>query len=217
MMATQASAPSAYANNWRQVNWRSVEAYVYQMQIRIAESVREKRWGKAKALQHILSRSFYGRLWAVKRVIANKGSRTPGIDGVTWNSPGKRWKAALNLKVKGYKSQPLRRIYIPKKNGKKRPLGIPTLHDRAMQELFALGLRPIAETVGDKNSYGFREKRSLHDAIKMTFISLARKVSAQWVLEADIKACFDRISHDWLLENIPLPKWILRQWLLKAE
>ncbi len=213
MMATQASAPSAYAKNWRQVNWRSVEAYVYQMQTRIAESVREKRWGKAKALQHILSRSFYGRLWAVKRITANKGSRTPGIDGVTWNSPGKRWKAAVNLKVRGYKSRPLRRIYIPKKNGKKRPLGIPTLHDRAMQELFALGLRPIAETVGDKNSYGFREKRSLHDAIKMAFISLARKVSAQWVLEADIKACFDRISHDWLLENIPLPKWMLRQWL----
>ena len=213
MTAIHAGAPSAYAKNWRQVNWRTVEAYVYRMQIRIAESVRENRWGKAQALQHLLARSFYGRLWAVKRITANKGSRTPGIDGVTWNSPGKRWKAAINLKVRGYKSQPLRRIYIPKKNGKKRPLGIPTLHDRAMQELFALGLRPIAETVGDKNSYGFRERRSLHDAIKMTFICLARKVSAQWILEADIKACFDRISHDWLLDNIPLPKGILRQWL----
>jgi RNA-directed DNA polymerase len=213
MTATYAGAPSAYAKNWRQVNWRTVEAYVYRMQVRIAESVRENRWGKAQALQHLLARSFYGRLWAVKRITANKGSRTPGIDGVTWNSPGKRWNAALNLNVRGYRTQPLRRIYILKKNGKKRPLGIPTLHDRAMQELFALGLRPIAETVGDKNSYGFRERRSLHDAIKMTFICLARKVSAQWVLEADIKACFDRISHDWLLENIPLPKWILRQWL----
>ena len=93
-------------------------------------------------------------------------------------------------------------------------LTVPTLHDRAMQELFALGrLRPIAETVADKHSYGFREKRSLHDAITMTFMSLSKKVSAQWILEADIKACFDRISHDWLLENIPLPQGILRQWL----
>ena len=101
MTAIHAGAPSAYAKNWRQVNWRTVEAYVYRMQTRIAESVREGRWGKAQALQHLLSRSFYGRLWAVKRVTANKGSRTPGIDGVTWNSPSSRWKATLNLKVRG--------------------------------------------------------------------------------------------------------------------
>jgi RNA-directed DNA polymerase len=82
-----------------------------------------------------------------------------------------------------------------------------------MQELFALGLRPIAETVSDHHSYGFREKRSLHDAIKMTHITLSKKVSAQWILEADIKSCFDRISHDWLLAHIPLPRTILGQWL----
>lgn len=213
MTVNKTGAPSTNANNWNRINWSLVKAFVYRMQVRIAKSIREEKWGKAKALQHLLSRSFYGRLWAIKRIISNKGSRTPGIDRVTWNSPGKRWKAAQNLNVNGYHAQPLRRIYIPKKNGKKRPLGIPTLHDRAMQELFALGLRPIAETTGDKHSYGFREKRSLHDAIKMTFLSLATKVSAQWILEADIKACFDEISHDWLLENIPLPKRILQQWL----
>jgi RNA-directed DNA polymerase len=213
MTAIQAGAPSTYAKNWNLVNWKKVRAIVYRMQTRIAKSIREGKWGKAKALLHILARSFCGKLLAVKRITSNKGSRTPGIDGVTWNSPSKRWEAALNLKVSGYRSQPLRRIYILKKNGKKRPLGIPTLNDRAMQELFALGLRPIAETVGDLHSYGFRERRSLHDAIKMAFISLSAKVSAQWILEADIKACFDCISHDWLLENIPLPKGILRQWL----
>lgn len=213
MTAIMAGASSTDANNWNQVNWKAVDRSVYRMQVRIAKSIREKRWGKAKALQRLLSRSFYGKLWSVKRITSNKGSRTPGIDGVTWNSPGKRWRAVLNLNVRGYRSRPLRRIYIPKKNGKKRPLGIPTLHDRAMQELFAIGLRPIAETVADKHSYGFRERRSLHDAIKMTFTSLSTKVSAQWILEADIKACFDQISHDWLLENIPLPNGILRQWL----
>jgi RNA-directed DNA polymerase len=213
MTAIQAGAPSTYAKNWNQVNWKKVRAIVYRMQTRIAKSIREGRWGKAKVLLQILARSFCGKLLAVKRITSNKGSRTPGLDGVTWNSPSKRWEAALNLSVCGYYSQPLRRIYIPKKNGKKRPLGIPTLNDRAMQELFALGLRPIAETTGDKHSYGFREKRSLHDASKMAFITLSSKVSAQWILEADIEACFDRINHDWLLENIPLPKRILRQWL----
>ncbi|OUR97528.1 hypothetical protein A9Q81_12650 [Gammaproteobacteria bacterium 42_54_T18] len=82
-----------------------------------------------------------------------------------------------------------------------------------MQALFAFGLKPIAETTGDKHSYGFREKRSLHDASKQGFIILAQKIFAQWILEADIKACFDRISHEWLLKNIPLPKRILGQWL----
>ena len=82
-----------------------------------------------------------------------------------------------------------------------------------MQALYALGLKPIAEMTADSHSYGFREKRSLHDAVKQCFISLATKVAAPWILEADIKACFDRIDHDWLLENIPLPKPILRQWL----
>lgn len=212
-MTAQAGAPSRHAQNWNGVNWPAVKALVYRMQMRIAKSVREGRWGRAQALQRLLSRSFYGRLWAVKRIRSNKGSRTPGIDGTRWRSSGDCWRAALNLKVSGYRAQPLRRVYILKKNGRKRPLGIPTLHDRALQELFALGLRPCAETLADHHSYGFREKRSLHDAVKMTYIALATKVSAQWILEADIKSCFDRISHDWLLAHIPLPRAILGQWL----
>ncbi len=213
MIAVNASAPSTKAQNWNRINWKKVEAFVNQLQRRIAKSIQDGRWGKARALQHLLSRSFCAKLWAVKTVLSNKGSRTPGIDGVTWKSVGRRWQAALDLRQRGYRALPLRRIYIPKKNGRKRPLGIPTLHDRAMQALFALGLKPIAETVADKHSYGFREKRSLHDAIKMVFHSLSSKVSAQWILEADIKACFDKISHDWLLKNIPLPKGMLQQWL----
>lgn len=213
MTALAAGAPSTTAWEWGQVNWPDVHATVYRLQRRIAQAVREGRWGKAKALQHLLTRSFSARLLAVKQVTSNKGKRTPGVDGVLWRGDRQRGRAAARLKSRGYRAQPLRRIYIPKRNGKLRPLGIPTMHDRAMQALYALALKPIAETLADKHSYGFREKRSLHDAVKQCFIALATRVAAPWVLDADIKACFDRISHSWLLEHVPLPKRILRQWL----
>ena len=117
------------------------------------------------------------------------------------------------MKIRGYQAQPLRRIYIPKKNGKQRPLSIPTMHDRAMQSLFRLALEPVSEVTADLNSYGFRPKRSAHDAIYQSYIVLASRNSAQWILDADIKACFDEISHDWLLDNILVDKRVLKQWL----
>ena len=180
MTALVAGAPSTDAECWKQINWSEVRARVYRLQMRIAKAIREERWGKAKALQFILSRSFGAKLLAIKWVVSSKGSRTPGIDGVKWRTPGQRWRAALALSSRGYRAQPLRRVLIPKKNGQLRPLGIPTLHDRAMQALYALGLKPIAETTADSHSYGFREKRSLHDAVKQCFIALATKVAASW-------------------------------------
>lgn len=139
--------------------------------------------------------------------------KTPGVDKVIWKTPQQKIDAALSLTRRGYKTQPLKRIYIPKKDGRQRPLSIPTMKCRAMQGLHLLALTPIAEFYADKNSYGFRPKRSTADAIEACFNALARKCSAQWILEADIKSCFDKISHDWLRENIPMDKEILSKWL----
>ncbi len=127
----------------------------------------------------------------------------------------KLMEAVLVLKNKGYKPLPLKRILIPKKNSnQKRPLSIPAMKDRTMQALWLLALEPIAEERADKNSYGFRPKRSPADAIAQCYLLLCRKTSAQWIFEGDIKACFDRISSDWLLENIPMNKTILKKFLL---
>jgi RNA-directed DNA polymerase len=150
---------------------------------------------------------------AVFRVANNKGSKTPGVDRKIWIDGYDKLIAAENLKNRGYTPKPLRRIYILKKNGKKRPLSIPCMNDRAMQALHMIALAPMAETLADPNSYGFRETRSCADAIAQCFLILCRKYCAQWVLEADIKACFDEIDHRWILKYIPVNKTTLKKWL----
>ena len=199
--------------DWNQLCWSRIENNVYRLQMRIAKAVRNKQYGKVKSLQWLLVNSASAKLLAVRRVTTSKGSKTPGIDHIIWTTSDVKYKAALSLKVRGYKAKPLRRIYIPKKNGKLRPLSIPTMKDRAMQILYLLALEPIGETTGDLNSYGFRPKRSTHDAIYQCYASLAGKNSAQWVLDADIKACFDEIDHGWIQENILIDKRVLQQWL----
>ncbi len=207
-------AASGLGKHWKSIDWNKVKADVKRLQLRIAKAVREGKNNKVKSLQWILSHSFSAKLLAVKRVTSNKGARTPGIDGVKWNTPAKKFKGALSLKRRGYKALALRRILIPKKNkGKTRPLGIPTIRDRAMQALYLLTLEPIAETNADPNSYGFRYFRACRDAIGQCFCILGKRYYAEWILDADIKACFDEIDHEWLLNNIPMDKSMLRQWL----
>lgn len=199
--------------HWHAINWQQVHQQVRGLQVRIAKATKEGQWRKVKTLQRLLTRSFSARALAVKRVTENQGKNTPGVDGESWGTPDAKWQAISRLTRKGYKPKPLRRVYIPKANGKRRPLGIPTMLDRAMQALYLYALEPVSETTADRNSYGFRPKRSTADAIEQVFICLSRKNSAQWVLEGDIKGCFDNISHDWLLSNVLLDKAVLKKWL----
>jgi len=208
-----AGAPSAAKLDWARIDWRKVRRAVYRLQARIAKALQEGRFGKVQALQRLLTCSYAAKQLAVRRVVTNDGRHTPGIDGVLWRTPAQKQQAVVSLRGHGYQPRPLRRVYIPKSNGKLRPLGIPTMHDRAMQALYSLALEPVVEMQADPNSYGFRPRRSLHDAIGQCFTVLATKRAPRWILDADIKACFDRISHDWLLRHVRLDKRMLQAWL----
>ena len=211
--AIAACAASGLELDWHGIDWAKCHQQVRRLQARIVKATQEGRWGKVNALQWLLTHSFSGKAIAVKRVTENQGKKTPGVDGATWPTPEAKSRAVLSLKRRGYQPLPLRRVYIPKSNGKMRPLGIPAMKDRAMQALHLLALEPVSETKADRNSYGFRPERSTADAREQCFKALSRKCAPKWILEGDIKGCYDNISHQWMVANIPTDKAILQKWL----
>jgi RNA-directed DNA polymerase len=211
--AQAVGAVSSEAVEWHAIDWQAILRNVRRLQVRIVKAVKEGRWGKVRALQRLLTHSYSGKVLAVRRVTENQGKKTPGVDREIWDTPEKKIQAVHELKRRGYQPQPLRRVYIPKSDGKTmRPLGIPTMTDRAQQALYLLALDPVAETTADNNSYGFRQQRSCADAVEQCFTTLSQP-NPQWILEGDIKSCFDRISHDWLLAHVPMDRVILQKWL----
>lgn len=208
------TASSHEALDWHAIDWRRVEYNVRTTQVRIAKATQEGDWRRVKALQRSLTRSFSARALAVRRVTENRGAKTAGVDREHWDKPALKREAVSRLKQqRGYRPKPLRRVYIPKSNGRERPLGIPTMLDRAMQALHLLGLEPVVETTSDPNSYGFRKSRSTADAMSQIFNCMSHGPSATWVLEADIEGCFDHINHDWLVTHVRMDKRILSRWL----
>src|SRR5437868_13920869 len=175
---------------WHQINWRQAERNVRRLQTRIAQATQAGKWGKVKALQRLLTHSLSGKALAVRRVTENTGKRTPGVDGQTWKTPEQKAAALLALHQRGYRPQPLRRVYIPKSNGARRPLSIPTMRDRAMQALYLLALDPVAEALADPNSDGFRTARSAADAIEAGFIARCKIDRADRILDGVTGSCF---------------------------
>lgn len=193
------SAPPKY--EWKDIPWKKVERNVFKLQKRIYQASAQGNQQKVRKLQRLLVSSWSSKVLAVRRVSQdNQGKKTAGIDGVKALSPGKRLELVNRLQI-GEKAAPVRRVWIPKPGtDEKRPLGIPTIQDRATQTLVKLALEPEWEARLEPNSYGFRPGRSCWDAIDAIFLSINK--SSKWVLDADIAKCFDRISHDALLKKI---------------
>ena len=186
-------------STWDSIDWLQCEIAVKKLQARIVKAQKEGKHGKVNSLQWVLTHSFYAKALAVKRVTSNKGRKTTGVDHQLWGTSQSKYQAITSLKRSSYKPQPLKRVFIKKKNGKLRPLGIPTMKDRAMQALYLLALEPIAETTADPNSYGFRKERCTNDVQQKCHIALSRENSAKWFVEGDIKGFFDNINHDILI------------------
>lgn len=208
------------AQLWHKIDWKDVNNTVAKTQEEILNAMEQKDWNKVRKLQRKLIIGFPGRAMAVRKVITNKGGRTPGSDNITLETPEEYYEAIKELKKivenpMDYKAQPVRRIYIPKPGKKElRPLGIPTIKDRMVQAVYHLSIDPIVEAQSDLNSFGFRKERSTHDAINYFRNYMDKHWSPQWVLEADIEKCFDRIDHEYLIKHTPIcDKHMVEEWL----
>ncbi len=202
-------------SEWNKINWRKLEIIVFKLQKRIYRASSRGDSRVVRKLQKTLMKSWSAKMIAVRKVTQqNKGKKTAGIDGKKALTSKQRLTLVANLKL--YKKpQPTRRVWIDKPGrNEKRPLGIPTIYDRALQALTKLALEPEWEAVFEPNSYGFRPGRSCHDAIEAIFNGINKM--PKWVLDADISKCFDKINHDLLLEKLntyPSMKRLIKNWL----
>lgn len=216
-MSRKLLAPSDSICRWEDIDFRLAEYRVKKLQKRIATAYKCNDSKTVAYLQNKMINSFYAKALAVRRVTSNRGKKTPGSDGVTWKTPEEKWNAVLSLRQKDYHAQPLKAVYIPKANGSFRPLSIPTIKDRAMQTLYKFALEPIAEVSADLNSYGYRSGRSSKLAARKCLNILNRAPFPSYILKTDIQSCFSKISHEWILKNIPLDEKALNNFIIRQD
>jgi RNA-directed DNA polymerase len=199
---------------WSEIEWAAAEAVVRRLQDRIYRAAAAGRGRQVKNLQKLLVRSRSAKRLAVRRMTQqNAGRTTPGVDGVVCRTPESRMRLANGLSLRDQRPQPVRRVHIPKSDGRTRPLGIPTIRERALQMLVKMALEPEWETRFETNSYGFRPGRCTMDAIVALHLTLAQSGASAWLLDADISGCFDNIGHQPLLARLPVFTTAIRRWL----
>ncbi len=208
--------PKSRIEYWHQIDWKRAEKVVFSLQKRIYQASQRDDVKVIRRLQKLLLSSFFAKAIAVRRVSQdNTGKKTAGIDGIKFLNPKERLKMVYTLVPLTGKANPVRRVWIPKPGkDEKRPLGIPTMEDRARQCLVKLALEPEWEARFEPNSYGFRPGRSCHDAMEAIFNALRSKTA--YVLDADIAKCFDRINHQYLLNKLntfPTMRRQIKAWL----
>lgn len=211
-----------YAQAWHELDWKIINDQVANLQNEIVLETIKGDKAKRMKLQRKLICSLAGRAKAVRKVVTNKGGKTAGTDGINWKGPAQYYKATIRLleivqNPNKYKAKPLKRVLIPKpgsKTGEMRPLGIPTLEDRMVQAVYHMAVDPVVEQYSDINSFGFRKYRGTQDAVNYLRNYMDKSYSPRWVLEADISKCFDKIDHNFLIENTPIcDKHVLKEWL----
>lgn len=204
---------------WASIDWQRAEDELATLQDHLAIAVlRGEERRKIKDLQARIIRSFGARALAVRRVTTNRGKRTPGIDGKILRTDAQKMSAVIKLKTAmhvSYRPDPVKRVYIPKANGSRRPLGIPSMYDRCVQALVLSAYEPIVETKADPRSFGFRRARSAHDAVAYIKLLCGSPSGKRHVLEIDVKQFFDTIDHDWIRANTHAPARYVNK-LLKA-
>ena len=196
---------------WNSIDWDMAEAHLLDMQKALAKSAYKRDLGLIEKWQKKIVFSLDAKLLAVRHVCST--ASCSGVDSIKWSTPHEKMTAALSLTSKGYRALPSRLLLVKSKNGKQRHIHIDTYYDRAMQTLYAYALDPVAESWGERKSFAYRKGRSAFDMNEYIKTAFSGYDAPEWVFIGDIRKCYENISHDWIMQHIPMSEYVLNQFL----